>query len=153
MARPHLPIDASNSEASPATLDQVAGQRRYTGSLTEPLSDSVLQYTLRNLRSTVKSPQSAIGTDNLSQLLDTEFSTVASALRQPGDGSMGSSAGWYPTTQIGPYPSATTPEAQGAVNFPELQFASAFDALPYSIEDVQQPAAWGDPLTNLYWTF
>ncbi|KIW11570.1 hypothetical protein PV08_10871 [Exophiala spinifera] len=68
----HLTGGAVDSEAQSNGLDQLAGQPRETGQLSEPLADSVLQYTLRRLK-----PGSNVSP---SSLRDLEASTDAEVL-------------------------------------------------------------------------
>ena len=70
-------VGTTGSAAHFSDLDQLAGEARDTGQLSEPLADSVLDYTLRRLKPDAKVDSRAVQElektiypDDLSQLMD-----------------------------------------------------------------------------------
>ena len=152
LAWPHLPTNADISETSPASLDQLAGQRRHTSTVTEPLSDSVLQYTLRKLNHDNQSPSSISGVDGLTRLVEENFANVPAILgRETSDVEDPlASAEARPSGELNTQASTAAIPAVVGVNFFH-QPNNPSEWWAYDVDNLQQPAFWGENLFDTNW--
>ena len=153
LAWPHLPTNADVSETSPGSLDQLAGQRRHTGTVTEPLSDSVLQYTLRKLNPDTQSPVLISGVDGLTRLVEENFANVPGILGKE------TSDVEYPQASAQARPFAEVNTQTSAASIPTVIGPSFFhqsynpsEWWAYDVDSLQQPAFWGENLFDTNWS-
>ena len=149
----------TDSQAHLSDLDRLAGETRDTGQLSEPLADSVLDYTLRRLKPDAKIDSRAVQElgktlhhDDLSQLMEEESAfprPISSAPMMRMDGQSYSAAVDQENSGAARIPTVSGPwDRRGTAPMPSLQ-SNGYDWWQFSLDSLQQPILPYDELLSL----
>lgn len=150
---------ATGPQAHLSDLDRLATETRDTGKLSEPLADSVLDYTLRRLKPdanvdsrTVQELEKTLYPDDLSQLMEVNSifpwqNSLTSMMRLDGQSYSGPlDQGNNGAARISSIPGPW--ERMRNAHVPSVQ-SNGYDWWQLSLDSIQQPVLPGDELFSL----